>query len=405
MDFDRLFSKKIAELKQEGRYRVFADLERISGKFPKALWRENSDAAPQEVTIWCGNDYLGQGCRAEILEVMQESIRRSGAGAGGTRNISGTAHAHVLLEQELADWHGKEAALLFTSGYQANETCIATLAKLLENVIIFSDALNHASIIQGIRLSRAEYKIFRHNDVGHLRELLHAAPLGRPKLIILESLYSMDGDISPLKEVCALAEEIGAFIYLDEVHAVGMYGPKGAGIADRENLAHRCHLIQGTLGKAVGTIGGYIAGSSLLVDALRSYASGFIFTTAMPPSIAAGSLRSIQLLKEEHDLRQAHQARVRELKDLILEAGLPLMPTSSHILPLWVGDAAKCKMTSDHLLRRYGHYVQPINYPTVPKGTERLRFTPTPFHDRVMMVDLIKALRQVWIDLDLQKAA
>lgn len=405
MNFDQIFAQKITELKREGRYRVFADLERICASFPKALWRTEGKAMPREVTIWCANDYLGQGRHPEILQIMQDTLAKSGAGAGGTRNISGTNHAHVELERSLAEWHGKEAALLFTSGFQANETTIATLAKLLPDCMIFSDAMNHASIIQGIRLARTEYKIFRHNDAGHLRELLKAAAPDRPKIVIFESLYSMDGDIAPMAELCDAAEETGAFVYLDEVHAVGLYGPSGAGLAERDGVASRCHILQGTLGKAIGTIGGYIAGSALMIDAIRSYAPGFIFTTSLPPAIAEGSRHSVKLLKEAHELRKAHQARVQELKAALLSVGLPLMQSQSHILPLLIGDAVKCKATSDLLLHQHGHYVQPINFPTVPRGTERLRLTPTPFHDSRMIKDLVSCLCDVWAELDLRRAA
>ncbi|HEX2582271.1 MAG TPA: 5-aminolevulinate synthase [Dongiaceae bacterium] len=405
MDFDSLCAEHIARLKREGRYRFFANLERRTELFPRALWRPNPEASPREVTVWCANDYLGQGCNPQVLGKIQEVLAMNGAGAGGTRNISGTSNEHVLLEQELARWHGKEAALLFTSGYQANETTIATLATLFPGAIFFSDAQNHASIIQGIRLARADYRIFRHNDAGHLTELLSASPDGQPRIVIFESVYSMDGDIAPVADLCAVAEAHGAFVYLDEVHAVGLYGENGAGIAARDGQAHRCHIIQGTLGKAIGTMGGYVVGSRLLIDALRSLAPGFIFTTALPPALLAGSRLSVQILEKAADLRATHRERVRLLRNLLAAAGFPMLTASSHIVPVMVGDAEKCRQLCDILLCEHSHYVQPINYPTVPRGTERLRLTPTPFHDPNAIQHFISALSASWRALDLSWAA
>ena len=404
-DFEALFAARLAALKSEGRYRVFADLERLAGRFPRALYRGSPDAAPREVTIWCSNDYLGQGQDAEIVAAMQATLARTGTGAGGTRNISGTSHDLVELERGLAKWHGKEAALTFTSGFVANEAALGALAGQIPGCIVFSDSDNHASMIAGIRNSRAEYKIFRHNDVAHLRELLMAAPADRPKLIAFESVYSMDGDIAPIAAICDLAEEFGALTYLDEVHAVGLYGPEGAGIAAREGVAHRLDVIQGTLGKAFGLMGGYIAGSAQLVDFVRSFAPGFIFTTALPPVIAAGARASLTRLIAADDLRARHQAQARKLKDQLAAAGLPVMPSASHIVPLMVGDADACRSAAGMLLDQHKIYVQPINFPTVPRGTERLRLTPTPYHDDAMLKELVAALSHIWRALYLPIAA
>jgi 5-aminolevulinate synthase len=395
-DYQGAFSAAVEQVKSEGRYRVFADLKRIRGQFPRAIWTDPQGGADREVVVWCSNDYLGQGQNPVVLQAMHDAIDQVGSGSGGTRNISGTNHHHVQLEAELADLHGKEAALLFTSGYVSNEATLETLQHVLPGLIIFSDALNHASMIAGIRHGGCKKHIFRHNDLAHLEDLLRAAPAGAPKLIAFESVYSMDGDIADLNGLADLAERYGAMTYLDEVHAVGMYGPRGGGVAERDGVMHRIDIIEGTLGKAFGVMGGYITASAVLIDAIRSHASGFIFTTSLPPALTAGALASVAWLKEHDEVRVAHQERAAKLKAMFAQAGLPVMPSVSHIVPVLVGDPVHTKMISDMLLDDFGVYVQPINYPTVPKGTERLRFTPTPFHTDQMMGDLVRAMDRLW---------
>ena len=403
MDYERFFSDRLARLRSDGRYRVFADLERHAGDFPRAA--HHAGGAVEDVTVWCSNDYLGMGQHPVVVAAMHEALDKVGAGAGGTRNISGTSHYHVLLEEELADLHRSEASLLFTSGYVANEATLGTLGQTLPGCVIVSDADNHASMIAGIRYSRAEKKIFRHNDVEHLDRLLGECDAGAPKIVAFESLYSMDGDFAPIAEICDVAEKHGAMTYLDEVHAVGLYGERGAGVAERDGAMDRIDIVQGTLAKAFGVVGGYVAGSAAMVDFIRSHAAGFIFTTSLPPSIAAGARASIRHVKTAGTLRERHQERARALKARLREARLPLMPSPSHIVPVFVGDAVRCKQVTDALMERHSIYVQPINYPTVPKGTERLRLTPTPLHDDADMDSLVAALQDVWSLLELKFAA
>jgi 5-aminolevulinate synthase len=401
MDYRGIFEDAVDALRQEKRYRVFADLERIAGQFPRAVYRDQADNA-REITIWCSNDYLGMGQHPVTIAAMQETAGKLGVGAGGTRNISGTNRPLVELERSLADLHRKEAALVFTSGFVSNEAAISTIARLMPDCVIFSDQLNHASMIQGVRQSGMEKRIFRHNDVAHLRFLLGAAG-NRPKLICFESVYSMDGDVAPIKAICDLAEEFGALTYIDEVHAVGMYGPRGGGIAEREGLMERIDIIEGTLAKGFGVMGGYIAANRAIVDAVRSYAPEFIFTTALPPALCAAARASIEHLKVSPDERSQHQRQAQLTKEILSEAGLPVMPTSTHIVPLIVGDARLCKAASDLLLEKHNIYIQPINYPTVPKGTERLRITPTPLHTDEMIIALRHALVSVWASLELPR--
>lgn len=398
IDYDARFEAALDGIRAEGRYRVFTDLERQAGRFPYAI----SHKTGQEVVVWCANDYLGMGQHDVVRGAMKDAIDQMGAGAGGTRNISGNHHRIVELEETLAELHNKDAALAFTSGYVANEAALSTIGAILDNCIIFSDVQNHASMIHGIRQSGAEKKIFRHNDVEHLAKLLASVDPKRPKVIAFESVYSMDGDIGPIKEICQLARAYNAITYLDEVHAVGMYGPRGAGIAEREGLMDEVDVIQGTLAKAYGVIGGYIASRKPIVDMVRSYAPSFIFTTTMPPSIAAGANASVRYLMNSNSERDAHQANAAKLKTILTQAGIPILQTPSHIVPAMVGDAVLCKRASDMLLEEYQLYVQPINYPTVHKGTERLRITPTPFHTEAMMLELRDALVLIYTRLGIQ---
>ncbi len=398
MDYEAYFTDALAQLRDERRYRVFADLERHAGRFPRAKWHCPEGA--RDVVIWCSNDYLGMGQHPKVVGAMIETATRMGTGAGGTRNIAGTNHPLVELEGELADLHGKEAALVFTSGYVSNQTGIATIAKLIPNCLIVSDALNHNSMIEGVRQSNCEKRIFQHNDVGHLEEVLRAAG-DRPKLIVFESLYSMDGDVAPTQAICDLADRYGAMTYVDEVHAVGMYGPRGAGIAARDGAMHRIDVVEGTLAKAFGCLGGYITGSTRMIDAVRSYAPGFIFTTALPPAICAAATAAIRHLKTSSWERERHQDRAGRTKSVLASAGLPIMPNYTHIVPVFVGDPERCKQASDLLLEQHGIYIQPINYPTVAKGTERLRITPSPYHDDTLIDELAEALVDVWEELGL----
>ena len=399
MNYDDFFADALARLWHERRYRVFVDLERIASRFPHAVW--HSPDGPKNVVIWCSNDYLGMGQHPKVIGAMVETATRMGTGAGGTRNIAGNNHPLVELERELADLHRKEAALVFTSGYVSNETGIATLAKLMPNCLILSDALNHNSMIEGVRQSSSEKKIFRHNDMAHLEQLLSVAAPDRPKLIVFESLYSMDGDVAPVSHICDLAARYSAMTYIDEVHAVGMYGPRGGGIGERDGAAARIDVIEGTLAKAFGCLGGYIAGSRALIDTVRSYAPGFIFTTALPPSVCAAATAAIRHLKTSQWERDRHQDRAARTKAVLAAAALPVMTSPTHIVPVFVGDPERCKQASDLLLSEHGIYIQPINYPTVPKGAERLRITPSPYHYDGLIDSLAKALVDVWQRLEL----
>src|SRR5215207_8227946 len=398
MDYQNFFTSALERLQVERRYRVFADIERLAGRYPQALW--HSPDGPRPITVWCSNDYLGMGQNRDVTRAMVEAAWRLGTGAGGTRNISGNSHPIVELEAELADLHGKEAALVFTSGYVSNQTGISTLARLIPDCLILSDALNHNSMIEGVRQSGCDKAIFRHNDLEHLKELLQAAG-DRPKLIVFESVYSMDGDVAPIHAICDLAERYGAMTYIDEVHAVGMYGPRGGGVAEREGAMHRIDVIEGTLGKAFGSLGGYIAASAAICDAVRSYAPGFIFTTALPPAVCAATVAAIKHLKTSTWERERHQERAARVKAVLTAAGLPVMDSPTHIVPVMVGDPEKCKAASDRLLSEHGIYIQPINYPTVPKGTERLRIAPSPYHDDGLIDLLAEALVEVWQELGL----
>jgi len=397
MDYAARFESLLAELKLEGRYRTFAELQRLAGEFPMALWHA-SDGTARRVTVWCSNDYLGMGQHPDVLAAMHDAMDLSGAGTGGTRNISGTNRVHVELEAELADLHGKEAALIFGSGWISNLAALGTLGRVLPDCAIFSDALNHNSMIEGIRRSGAERFIFRHNDVAHLDALMSGIDPARPKIVAFESVYSMDGDIAPIGAICDIAEKHGAITYLDEVHAVGLYGPRGGGVAEREGLAHRLTVIEGTLAKAFGVMGGYIAGSAPLVDVVRSMADSFIFTTSLSPHLAAGARAAIRHIKAHPEDRLRQAANVRRLKTMLIDAGLPVLDSSSHILPVMIGDAHLCKRISERLLTEHAIYVQPINYPTVPRGQERLRLTPTPFHTEAHMEALVDALLTVGRD-------
>jgi 5-aminolevulinate synthase len=399
MNYDAYFADALSRLRDERRYRIFADLERLAGRFPRAIW--HSPQGPRDVIVWCSNDYLGMGQHPKVIGAMVETAARMGTGAGGTRNIAGTNHPLVDLERELADLHRKEAALVFTSGYVSNETGISTIAKLLPNCLILSDQLNHNSMIEGVRQSKCEKQIFRHNDMANLEELLRAADPKRPKLILFETLYSMDGDVAPINRICDLAERYKAMTYADEVHAVGMYGPRGGGQAELQGAMARVDVIEGTLAKAFGGLGGYITASAALCDAVRSYAPGFIFTTALPPAICAAATAAIRHLKTSSFERERHQERAARVKAVLNAAGLPVMPSDTHIVPVFVGEPEKCKEATDLLLAEYGIYIQPINYPTVPKGSERLRITPSPYHDDALIDALAEALVEVWQRLDL----
>lgn len=403
MDFDAFFDQRLTALQSDGNYRVFADLERHRDNYPNATWRK--DGQEHSVKIWCSNDYLGMGQHPDVINAMQGALSTYGAGAGGTRNISGTTHAHVELEAELADLHGKESALLFTSGYVSNWASLGTLAANIPDIVVLSDSLNHASMIEGIRHSRAEKRVWKHNDVEDLERILASLPEEQPKLIAFESVYSMDGDIAPIAQICDLADRYGAMTYLDEVHAVGLYGERGGGIAQREGIEHRLTVIEGTLGKAFGVVGGYIAASAALCDFVRSFASGFIFTTALPPAIAAGAQASVAHLKSSNSERQVQQRRVEQVRNALDKVGIPHIDNPSHIIPVVVGDPVKCKYISDVLMEQHGIYIQPINYPTVPKGTERLRITPSPLHSEADITELVEALSGLWAQCALARGS
>jgi len=402
VNYDQVFDSAIERLHTEGRYRVFIDILRNRGAYPNARCFAGHNG-PKPITVWCSNDYLAMGQHPKVIAAMEEALHDVGAGSGGTRNIGGNTHYHVDLERELADLHGKDGALLFTSGYVSNDATLSTIAKILPGCVIFSDELNHASMIAGIRNSGAEKKVWRHNDVAHLEELLAETDPALPKLIAFESVYSMDGDVAPIHAICDLAEKYNALTYIDEVHAVGMYGPRGGGISDRDEAAHRIDIIEGTLGKAFGVMGGYIAADTRIIDVIRSYAPGFIFTTSLSPVLVAGVLASVRHLKASSEEREGQQAAAAFLKKAFADAGLPVMPSTTHIVPLMVGDPIRTKKVADILLAEYGVYVQPINYPTVPRGTERLRFTPGPAHTEEMMVELTSALAEIWQRLELEK--
>ncbi len=403
MNYAAAIDTALQRLHDEGRYRTFIDIERRKGHFPHAIWNR-PDGTQQEIAVWCGNDYLGMGQHPAVLEAMHQALDATGAGSGGTRNISGTTVYHKALEAELADLHGKEAALVFTSAYIANDATLSTLPRLFPGLIIYSDALNHASMIEGVRRNGGSKRIFRHNDVAHLRELMEADDPAAPKLIAFESIYSMDGDFGPIEAICDLADEFNALTYIDEVHAVGMYGPRGAGVCERDRLMHRIDIINGTLAKAYGVMGGYIAAGAKLCDAIRSYAPGFIFTTALPPAVAAGAAASVRHLKSDQSLRDKQQEHARILKMRLKALGLPIIDHGSHIVPVHVGDPGHCKLISDMLLERFGIYVQPINFPTVPRGTERLRFTPSPVHTPRMIDALVRAMDSLWSHCALNRA-
>ncbi|MEH0194304.1 5-aminolevulinate synthase [Caulobacter sp. CCNWLY153] len=400
-DYASRFADSLAKLRAERRYRVFREISREAGAFPSAVW--NSPDGPRAITVWCSNDYLGMSRHPSVIDAMASTARRQGVGAGGTRNLSGTSGAIVALERELADLHRKEAALVFTSGYVANQTCLATLGTLLPGVVFLSDAGNHNSIIEGVRRAGGAKRIFRHNDLDHLRELLSQIPRDRPKVIVFESVYSMEGDIAPIEAICDLAAEHGAFTYLDEVHAVGLYGPRGGGVAERDGQMSRIDLIQGTLGKGFGVVGGYVAGARDVVDAVRSHAPGFVFTTALPPALCAAAAASVRTLKLDDQARRDLHTRAGRTRSALIRAGLPASPVESHIVPVHVGDAALCAAASERLLDKHGVYIQPVNYPTVSRGSERLRITPSPAHDEPLLTRLVEALNETWDHLSLPR--